>query len=143
MTRSPGFPATRGLNKGLPMSDPVNCLHLFRQADDTVAFSAGTVIFKEGDSGEHAFVVQSGKVELRHGDTVLETIGEGAIFGEMALLDGEKRSATAVAATESKLVPLDARRFRFMIQQTPYFAQHVMKVMADRMRRLTKQLDRP
>jgi CRP/FNR family transcriptional regulator, cyclic AMP receptor protein len=125
------------------MSDPVNYLHLFKHADDAVAYPAGTILFQEGDPGEHTYVIKSGKVELKHGDTILETIEEGAIFGEMALLDGEKRSATAIAVTDCQLVPIDQRRFRFLVQQTPFFAQHVMKVMAARLRRLTKQLDRP
>ena len=67
----------------------------------------------------------------------LETVGEGAIFGEMAVIDREPRSATAVAETDCELVAVDKRRFWFLVQETPYFAEIVMRVMADRLRRRT------
>jgi CRP-like cAMP-binding protein len=59
------------------------------------------------------------------------------MFGEMALIDREPRSATAVAETDCELVVIDKRRFWFLVQETPYFAEIVMRVMADRLRRNT------
>jgi CRP-like cAMP-binding protein len=117
-----------------------NYTQLFSHATDFKPFSAGTVIFEEGSAGDCLYVVKSGTVSLKHGTFELESLGEGALFGEMALLDGEKRSATALAASDCELVPVDQKRFRYLVQQHPYFAQHVMKIMADRLRRLTKQL---
>ena len=117
-----------------------NYTSLFTHATDFTSYPAGAVIFEEGSDGDKLLVVKKGTVQLKHGDIELERLGEGAMFGEMALLDNEKRSATAVAVTDCELVPVDGRRFRFLIQQHPYFAQHVMKVMADRLRRLTRQL---
>ncbi|HEU5100134.1 MAG TPA: Crp/Fnr family transcriptional regulator [Roseiflexaceae bacterium] len=61
--------------------------------------------------------------------------GPGGIVGEMALIDDRPRSATAVAATDCRLVPIDERRFTFLVQQTPMFALAVMRVMAERLRR--------
>jgi CRP-like cAMP-binding protein len=122
------------------MDPSVNQLHLFRDAKDIKSYKAGEIIFNVGDPGDCLYVVKSGTVSLKHGDKVLETIGAGAMFGEMAMLDNEKRSAAAVADTECQVIPIDQTRFRFLVQQTPFFAQHVMKVMAYRMRRLTGQL---
>ena len=81
------------------------------------------------------YVVRSGTVRLHLGDRELETVGEGGIFGEMALVDGAPRSASATAETDCELVAVDERRFQYLVQETPFFAQAVMRVMADRLRR--------
>jgi CRP/FNR family cyclic AMP-dependent transcriptional regulator len=100
-------------------------------------FPAGATIFAEGDAGERLYIVRAGRVSLSaHGD-VLETVAPGGIFGEMAVIDREPRSATAVAESECELVAIDKRRFWFLVQETPYFAEIVMRVMADRLRRQT------
>lgn len=111
-------------------------LRLFKYADEFQSFKAGDVIFKEGDPGQHMFVIKSGRIELRVGKTVLEDIKQEGILGEMALLDGEKRSATAVAATDCQLVPLDREKFLYLVQETPDFALEVLRIMAWRLRRM-------
>ena len=57
----------------------------------------GQVIFSAGDAGREMFIVRTGSVDLRIGDTLLETVEQGGIFGELALVDPAPRSATAVA----------------------------------------------
>ena len=79
-------------------------------------------------------MVQEGEIEIIAGDKVVETLGAGEIFGEMALVDKQPRSATAKAKTECKVVPIDENRFKFLVQQTPFFAIHVMRVMSKRIR---------
>ncbi len=111
-------------------------IELFRNSTDTQNYAAGEVIFHKGDPGSQMYAVQDGTVEIRVGDRVIQTHGPGDIFGEMALIDSQPRSATAVAATDCRLVPIDERRFMFLVQQTPFFAIQVMRVMADRLRRL-------
>jgi CRP-like cAMP-binding protein len=69
-------------------------------------FKAGEVIFKEGDAATEFFVIQRGKVEIRIGNRLLGTLSDHDIFGEMALIDTAPRSATAIAATDVKLVPV-------------------------------------
>jgi CRP/FNR family transcriptional regulator, cyclic AMP receptor protein len=56
------------------------------------------------------------------------------IFGEMALIDSEPRSATAVAITDVELVPITEKQFLFLVGQTPYFALKVMRTLAQRLR---------
>jgi CRP-like cAMP-binding protein len=97
-------------------------------------FKAGEVIFNQGDAASEFFVVQSGKVEIRLGNRVLSTLGEHDIFGEMALIDPAPRSATAVAATDVKLVPVSEKQFLFLVSRTPYFALNVMRTLARRLR---------
>ena len=115
----------------------VNLLDLFKY-EKGQPFPKGHVIFKEGDPGVHLYVVKAGKVDLKVHDKIVHTFSEGELFGEMALIDHEKRSATTIAATDCELFMIDEHRFQFLVQQTPYFAQFVMKVMADRLRAMNK-----
>jgi len=97
-------------------------------------FKAGDVIFRRGDPAHELFIVQSGEVEIRLGNRVLETLPQYSIFGEMALIDSAPRSATAIACSDAKLVPVSEKQFLFLISNTPYFALNVMRVMARRLR---------
>jgi CRP/FNR family transcriptional regulator, cyclic AMP receptor protein len=109
---------------------------LFRFATDTRVFSAGQTIFREGEAGDHLYVVQQGEVELRVHDRIVAVVGPSGILGEMALIDRKPRSATAVATIDSVLVPVDEAHFLRLVQQTPNFALQVMRVMADRLRKM-------
>jgi CRP-like cAMP-binding protein len=97
-------------------------------------FKAGDVIFRQGDPAHELFIVQSGEVEIRLGNRVLETLPQYSIFGEMALIDTAPRSATAIAVSDAKLVPVSEKQFLFLVSNTPHFALNVMRVMARRLR---------
>lgn len=109
--------------------------NLFLQSTNFFTFEAGQVIFERGDGSDYMYGIVDGEVDIRVGETVIETIGGGSVFGEMALIDDEPRSATAVARTECRVVQLDAPAFHEMIALHPDFALDVMKIMAARMRR--------
>jgi len=109
-------------------------LGLFQYAPDAETRPAGTVIFTAGEPGTVMYVVRRGEVTISVGDETVETVGVGGLIGEMALLDDEPRSATARAATACELVPVDRKRFLFLVQQTPFFALQVMRTMATRLR---------
>jgi CRP-like cAMP-binding protein len=111
-------------------------ISLFRNATDCESFSAGQVIFQEGQPGDVMYAVSEGEVDILVRDKVIDTVGPGGILGEMALIDAKPRSATARARTDCKLVPISEKRFTFLVQQTPHFALQVMRVMADRLRRM-------
>ena len=95
------------------------------------------MIFAAGDPGDSFYVVREGTVTLSSSGRKLEDVGPGGIFGELGVLERAPRSATATAATDCDLVPLDERRFVFHVSQTPFFALTVMRVLADRLRRET------
>jgi CRP/FNR family transcriptional regulator, cyclic AMP receptor protein len=97
-------------------------------------FKAGEVIFREGDPASEFFVIQSGKVDIRLGNRLLGTLSDRDIFGEMALIDAAPRSATAIAATDVKIVPVGEKQFLFLVSRTPYFALNIMRVLARRLR---------
>jgi CRP/FNR family transcriptional regulator, cyclic AMP receptor protein len=104
--------------------------------DDFEAFSSGQHIFTAGQVGDVMYVVKEGEVEVVINDKVVDTVGPGGIFGEMALIDKRPRSATAIAKTDCKLVSVNEQRFQRLVQQTPHFALQVMKVMAQRLRQM-------
>jgi len=115
-------------------------LEMFRnQAAES--FAAHDTVFSKGDPRTVMYVVQEGEVEIKLGDKVLEVVGPDGIFGEMAMVDGQPRTATVIARTDCKLVPIDQKRFQFLVQQTPYFALEVMRVLVERLRRADQLVD--
>ena len=103
-------------------------------------FAAGDKIFVTEDDASVMYVVRSGRVNIMASGVVLETIGPGGLFGEMALIDGAPRSATAVAVEEAEVAPIDRNAFLFMVRQSPDFALEVMSVLAARIRRMNEGL---
>jgi len=95
----------------------------------------GKVIFQRGDPAECMYVVAEGEVEIVVGDECVDVLGRESIFGEMALISREPRSGTARARTDCRVVEITEKRFLFLIENTPYFALEVMRVLASRLRR--------
>ncbi len=118
----------------------MNLAELFRHETDLEPLAAGQTLFKEGDSGELMYVLMAGTAEISVNGRVVEYAEAGAIIGEMAMIDDGPRSATVVAKRDCKVLPVDRKRFNFLVQQTPNFAQHVMRVIADRLRRTDARL---
>ena len=100
-----------------------------------VSFKPGDVIFATGDQGDKMYVVRSGTVEIERDGKVVETVTAGGIFGEMALIDGAPRAATARAETECEVAPIAEKNFLCLVHETPYFAIAVMRTLAERLRR--------
>ena len=113
--------------------------YLVRFAGEHESVPAGRRIFSEGELGDVMYVVKEGEVDVIVRDRVIETLGPGGIVGEMALIDKNPRSATAIARTDCQLVPINETRFSFLVQQTPYFALQVMRVMAHRLRSMDER----
>jgi CRP-like cAMP-binding protein len=120
------------------MSD--DFLALFSNATDIIRLEPGHVLFDKGDPGSQMYVVKSGEVTIGDGNHVFETLSTGGIVGEMALMDQGPRSATVRAVTEAEVIPIDQRRFLFMVQQTPFFAIRVMRVMSARLRAMNERV---
>ena len=117
----------------------MNTLDLFRNAREFESYPAGQVIFSAGETGSMMYVVKDGELEIIVNGKVVETVGSGGIVGELALIDTQPRSATVVAKTDCQLVPINEKRFTFLVQQTPYFSLHVMRVLANRLRKMDAQ----
>ncbi len=110
-------------------------INIFSNSTEYFTFKQGDVIFNAGDEGELAYAVKEGEVDIMLGERVIEHVLPGGIFGEMALIEQKNRSASVIAVTDCQLVPITKQRFIFLVQQTPYFAIDVMRMMAERLRR--------
>lgn len=100
----------------------------------------GERVFVKDDDGTCMYVVRSGKVQIMSGGAVLENIGPNGFFGEMSLIDGSARSATAIAREPTEIAEIDEAAFLTMVQQSPDFALHVMRRLADRLRLMNESL---
>ena len=114
--------------------DGFNLGMLARPGITTRSFAAGDMIFREGEEAEELFIITQGEVEIRLNGRVLEQLGENDLFGEMALVDSEPRSASAIAATAVDLVPITEKQFLHLVDEAPFFALKVMRVLARRLR---------
>jgi CRP-like cAMP-binding protein len=113
----------------------MNLAELFRHETDLQALVAGQTLFNEGETGDLMYVLITGTAMIIVNTRMVEIAEPGAIIGEMAMIDDAKRSATVIAKTDCTLFPIERKRFNFLVQQTPNFALHVMRVIADRLRR--------
>ena len=115
---------------------------MFSNHQEPVTFPPGQVIFREGEAGDLMYVIESGQVDIYVKDRLMETAeGQGGVIGEMVLLSKGKRSATAIAKTECTLIPLNKKNFLFYVELAPDFSIHVMRALAERVRRLTPMLE--
>lgn len=107
-----------------------------RREPDIRNYKAGQTIFKEGDPGSDCmFGVVEGAIDIQLGSKTVERVEPMHVFGEMALIDQRPRSATAIAAVDSRVAVIDKKRFLRLVEQTPHFALNMMEVISERLRR--------
>lgn len=115
---------------------------------ETSHFNAGERIFKEGEKGRCAYLVKSGRVDLyrtlNNQDVALGSLEAGAVFGEMAVVTGEPRTATALAGLETELVVLDRALINRVLESSPPLMQKLVNLLFDRLKSTTERLaERP
>ncbi len=106
---------------------------------------AGDVIVKEGDQGAGFFVITSGKVEVVRGAAgdrpqVLATLGPGDFFGEMALFEGQARSATVRCLEDTELLAMTRWDFRAELSSHSEIALAVLEAVVRRLREADARL---
>jgi CRP/FNR family transcriptional regulator, cyclic AMP receptor protein len=109
-------------------------------------FRRGEVIFHVGDPGDALFVIVSGEVKIslpsEAGDeAILVRLRPGDVFGELALLDGAPRSATATALSAAETVVLPRDRFHELISNEPAVRDALLSALASELRRLTTHVE--
>ncbi len=108
-------------------------------------FPEGTVIFREGDVGNEMYVIQSGKVNItkrsRDVEKVLVTLGPGAFFGEMAIINNKPRSASAVVVDAARLLVIGPKTFDAMIRGNTEIAVRMIKILAQRLQTADEQIE--
>jgi CRP/FNR family transcriptional regulator, cyclic AMP receptor protein len=98
-----------------------------------IAYADGAVLFNKGDEGECAYIVKRGRVRIGTGIPI-EVMLPGEVFGEMALIDDEPRSAAAVAVGVTEVLPIDRPLFGVLMRDDSDFAMTVMRLMVRRLR---------
>ncbi|MEL0255393.1 MAG: cyclic nucleotide-binding domain-containing protein [Burkholderiaceae bacterium] len=110
----------------------------------TKNFQPGDYIFKEGETGGYAYLLEEGSVEIvkltPKGLSVLVTLQKGALFGEMAIIEGGLRSAGAKATTPVSVKEIDSSDFLAYIQGKPQVALNLLKRMSFNLRETNKKL---
>ena len=121
---------------------------------DDLLFTRKKVLFKEGDvicredeeDGKEMYVIDSGRVSIvkKIGDTdiILTTLDEGDYFGEMALITGSKRSASAIAHTQCKIHTMDKETFEFNLTNNINFTRKLLGTLARRLEATDTNLKR-
>ncbi len=107
---------------------------LTRRGIPTRRFDAGERIFLEQDTGTAMYVVRSGAVDVITFGKILERVGPGGIFGELALIDDAPRAAAALASVPTEVAVIDKPTFLTLITEEPEFALQIMRLMAERVR---------
>jgi CRP/FNR family transcriptional regulator len=111
------------------------------------SFPAGTRVFHEGDDSDACYIVKEGsfRVTREHSDgraITLATLGPGEIFGELAMLDGDQRSASAEALTDGDLLALPANDVRALLARHPEISLKLVAGLVRRLRAANVRLSR-
>jgi len=114
----------------------MSMLDHFKNAKETQAFAAGDTIFEVGSEDRHMYAVREGEVEIYFNEVLVETVGPGGFVGEKSLIDEQPHTTTAIAKTNVNVAVIDEKKFLFLVHETPLFALQVMRVQAQRIRRL-------
>ena len=103
-----------------------------------LSFTDGEYLFREGESGQYAYIVNSGKIEITkisaNGEDVLVTLEPPSLFGEMALIDGSPRSASARAKGDTIITEVTSAAFDQYIKKNPEAAVRIMKGISENLR---------
>lgn len=125
----------------------VSELQKIAQITETENYRDEEFLFRQGDPGNYAYIVISGEVEIFFESKKgvfrpLATLGEGAFFGEMALLDGDPRSAGARTVSECILSRISRNDFIRILQQYPAIALGIISQLSMRIRTMNGQVTR-
>ena len=108
--------------------------------DATVRHNKGTLLFKEGTAGALAYVVLEGRVAVSIQGNVVQRVGPGGIFGEMALVDQSTRAASATAETDCALVAINRTVFVNLVKANPEFGAALLGAVAERVRFIAERV---
>jgi CRP-like cAMP-binding protein len=106
---------------------------------EPVRYAARQAIMKEGDTGALMYIVVSGTVAISIKQKVVERVGPGGTFGEMAIVDQSPRSASALAESDCELLGLNRNDFLALVRTSPSFGMSMLKALADRLTFMTSQ----
>jgi CRP/FNR family cyclic AMP-dependent transcriptional regulator len=123
--------------------DAIDMRQFAKSARANINFGTGSIVFNQGDPGQCMYIVQSGTIEMVLGDRVVEVVGPNEAIGFMSMIDTAPRSSTARVKDACELSVIDARTFRFMVDEVPNFALYIMGVLARRIRGMGAAMAHP
>lgn len=103
---------------------------------------AGVRLFEKGDMGDCLYVIVSGRVRIHDGERLLNELGEGDVFGEMALLDPEPRLASSTVSEQARLLRLDRAPFFELINERPEVCIGIIHMLTSRLRERVQDINR-
>lgn len=111
----------------------------FQDSFERMVLRAGEHVFREGERGEHAYIVESGDIRIARNrasgeELTLAHLGRGDLLGELALIDDQPRSASAIAMVDTELMTLDRHTFQTELQANPERAQSLFRIFSARVR---------
>jgi CRP-like cAMP-binding protein len=120
--------------KSLPLFEGVSDDDLEKIAPfvSEVSVSEGKLLVQEGDYAYEFMAIEEGEAEVRRGDQVLAVLGPGDFFGEMGLIDSERRNATVIAKTGLRLITLDQWDMRRLEKAIPSAAAKIRETVEQR-----------
>ena len=120
--------------RAIPLFQSVDEEHLGRVAPfvSQVEVSAGKQLVTEGDFAYEFMAIEDGTAEVRRGDEKLAELGPGDYFGEVGLLETEKRQATVIAKTDMKLLTLDQWDMKRLEKELPDAAEEIHRTVRER-----------
>ena len=121
-------------------SIPAENLSRVAQITEEVDFEANTQIMAEGDYGDSLFIVVDGNVKIHKGDQEIVRLGKGACLGEMALLDGEPRSADATVTEDSTLFKIEQEGFYEVMGSQSEIMEGIIKLLSGKLRDTNEKL---
>ncbi|EKV31472.1 cAMP-binding protein [Caenispirillum salinarum AK4] len=103
----------------------------------------GQYVFREGEPGDRAYLVQEGKVEIikrtPNGEKLLGDVGRGGIFGEMALIDNQPRMASARAVEQTTLVVVTHEQFEKKLKDADPFIRGLLNIFVRNIRQMASR----
>jgi CRP/FNR family transcriptional regulator, cyclic AMP receptor protein len=106
------------------------------QLADEIDVPAGKVLMRQGESGQEFFVIVSGRVRIDRDGRSLRMLGAGDFLGEIALVDGKPRTATATVEEPSRLLVVEHRAFHSLMEADPSIQLEILRTLAERVRKL-------
>ena len=119
---------------------PPDTLAWVAEAADETSYPSGQTIFEKGSEGDSMYVIADGSVRIHDGAKTLASLPQGAFFGELSILDGETRSASASAETDCLLLVIRQDSFRRILSKQFDVTENLLKILVRRIREQSTQL---
>ncbi|TBL75235.1 Crp/Fnr family transcriptional regulator [Paenibacillus thalictri] len=133
--------------QGIPLFAGLSSSYLQKIANECAinTYASGTILFRENDIGTVFYLVLSGSVKIynssNHGDEkILSIMTVGDCFGELSLLDGKPRSASAQVIEDARVLSLSSKSFNVLLRGNIDMALHIIKELSNRLRETNQQV---